>query len=349
MTIENFADRLLDAISEKRNPCCVGLDPRIGSIPEQLKEGSMRCYGNNIETVADVIIDFNTQIIDAIYDIVPAIKPQIAFYEQYGRYGLRAFEETVRYAKAKGLIIIEDAKRNDIGSTAQAYADGHLGEVELLNGSKTPVFNVDAITVNPYLGIDGIKPFIEVCKEYAKGIFILDKTSNVSAGELQDRLAVPEDWQMNQIKDVLKEANIDKLPKNLTKDQVPNYMLISTLIHKWGQTLIGNRSYSSIGAVVGATYPIEASILRRIMPGAFFLVPGYGAQGATAMDVTFSFDESGYGSIVNSSREIIFAYQRENYKNEYGPNRFAEASRSAAIAMRDDIIGALRLTNKSPW
>ncbi len=345
----HFADRLLDAISEKRNPSCVGLDPRVTGIPKHIREKATRYHGRNLEALANAIIDFNTQLIDAIYDIVPAVKPQMAFYEQYGHHGVRAFEETINYARDRGLIVIEDAKRNDIGSTAEAYADGHLGEVELLDGSKTPIHDVDAITVNPYLGIDGVAPFIETCKEYGKGIFILDKTSNPSAGELQDKLVVPERWQTDQIEVALEAVDMNIFPQKVSRDQVPIYMLVAAFINKWGQALIGSKGYSSVGAVVGATYPIEANVLRKIMPTAFFLVPGYGAQGATAEDVVFSFDKGGCGAIVNSSRGTIFAYQKEPYRNEYGPTKFADASRAAALDMKEDMIRALESADKLSW
>ena len=350
--MKNFADRLLEAIKEKENPSCVGLDPRIGNIPEHIRQEVLKRYGNNTEAVAKAIIKFNTVIIDAIADIIPAIKPQIAFYEKYGSYGIEAFERTVEYAKSKGLIVIEDAKRNDIGSTAQAYADGHLGKIELCDGSQISGFDVDAITVNAYLGIDGIKPFIESCEEFGKGIFILDKTSNPSAGDLQDKIVELEDWQVDLINECLegtgiKLSDLPQLQKVEEKNRAPNYVAMATLIHLWGKNLIGEKGYSSIGAVIGATYPQEAKLLRKIMPNTLILVPGYGAQGATAEDVVHSFNDDGYGAIVNSARGIIFAYQREPYKNRYSSEKFGDAARAAALDMKNAITQALKKAGNS--
>ncbi len=344
---KNFADRLLNAISEKKNPGCIGLDPRIDNIPEHIKRTAMKCY-KDVEAVAEAFIAFNKQIIDAVHDIVPVVKPQMAFYEKYGSAGVRAFEETVNYAKEKGLIVIEDAKRNDIGTTAKAYADGHLGEVELCDGATTLMFDVDAITVNPYLGVDGIKPFTEACKKYKKGIFVLAKTSNPSSYELQDKIVKLENWQTEPIAKALEGIDIEEFSRRLVQGETPNYMHVATLINEWGQDLIGENGYSCIGAVVGATYPTEAEVLRKIIPKAWFLVPGYGAQGATAKDVIASFNEDGYGAIVNSSRGVIFAYQREPYKNKYSPKKFANASRAAALAMKEELIKSLEDADKLP-
>jgi len=321
----NFADRLLEAVREKKNPSCVGLDPRIELMPEQLKETSLRRYGNTLEAAANTIVEFNTMIIKAVADVVPAVKPQIAFYEQYGSAGIRAFEETVRYAKSQGLVVIEDAKRNDIGSTARAYADGHLGEVNLFRDSEARIFDVDAMTVNPYLGVDGIQPFIDSCKKYHKGIFVLARTSNPSARDLQDRT-------------VESEGRTIKM-----------YIVVAMLIDEWGKELKGEKGYSSVGAVVGATYPKEARELRAVMHNSIFLVPGYGAQGARAEDVVHTFNEDGQGSIVNSSRGIIFAYRNEPYRTQYSSAKFRDAARAAALDMKREITEALARAEKLNW
>ncbi len=316
----NLADLLIEKINEKRNPCVVGLDPRISLIPAHIRETCLRKYGDTIQGTCQAILYFSCEIIDAVSDIVAIVKPQMAFYEQYGFEGVRALQETVRYAKMKDLLIIEDAKRNDIESTALAYAMGHLGEVELLN-SRRSIYGVDMLTVTPYLGSDGIKPFIKVCEEYGKGIFILTKTSNPSAGEFQD----------------LKTGD----------DKVPLYLHIAKYISKEANRLIGKKGYSPIGAVIGATYPKEAKLLREVMKTSFFLVPGYGKQGATAQDIEPYFNEDGYGALVSSSRAITFAYL-DSESNKYPQLDYLEFVREAAIRMRDDILRVMRKSGKIP-
>ena len=318
--MQNMADKLLEEINKKQNPSVVGLDPRINQIPEFITKRNLEAYGNSFKAAANAIIEFNKLIINAISETLPAVKPQIAFYEQYGPEGVRAFKETVDYAKEKGLIVIGDAKRNDIGSTAEAYADGHLGEVKMIEGSM-PSLNADLITVNGYLGSDGLMPFIEACKKHGKGIFILNKTSNPSSGELQDKK---------------------------TEEGKTVYEIMAELIDKLGKDLTGQKGYSPIGAVVGATYPEQAKILRNLMPKTIFLVPGYGAQGGGAEDVVPCFNEDGYGAIVNSSRGIIFAYEKEPYKDKFKPEEFHLASRQAAIDMKKDILDALQKNGKLP-
>jgi orotidine-5'-phosphate decarboxylase len=299
----------------------VGLDPRIGQIPEHIKSESIRVFGDSLTAVGMSLIEFSKQIIDTVHDVVPAVKPQIAFYEQYGSKGIEAFEKTVAFAKSKGLMVIGDTKRNDIGSTARAYASGHLGEVELIDGTLTSSYDLDLVTVNPYLGSDGIIPFLEACKKYGKGIFILDKTSNPSSGELQDR-------------------KVDS--------KKPVFELVAEQINELGMNLVGYRGYSSVGAVVGATYPAQAMTLRSLMPNTMFLVPGYGAQGGSAEDIIPCFNKDGYGAVVNSSRGIIFAYEKEPYRNNYGPDKFHRASRQAACDMRDDVLKVLRKHDRLP-
>lgn len=318
--VKNSADQLLLKIREKKNPCIVGLDPRVDQIPEHLK-ADKKGYDNPFEAVRDTLIDFNRLLIDAIKDIVPAVKPQMAFFEQYGSAGVQAFEATVKYAKQNDLIVIEDAKRNDIGSTVRAYANGHLGEVTMLDNSQRPSFNADFLTVSPFLGSDSLTPFIEVCKNFGKGLFVLVKTSNPSSGEIQDQV-------------LANKASVSET--------------LAAYLNEAGRILLGEQGYSSLGAVVGANYPEQASRLRKIMPQTIFLVPGYGAQGGTADEVTPCFNEDGYGAVVNSSRGIIFAYQKEPYQSKYSPEEFHLAAREAAIDMREDIVRALSRADKLP-
>ncbi len=302
----NFADRLTHRIQKLSNPTIVGLDPRLAQIPAFIKEAAIQKHGGeNLEAAAAAILLFNIGIIDAVADIVPAVKPQIAFYEQYGHAGFFTYEETVKYAQSKDMIVLADGKRNDIGSTSQAYADGHLGTVDVF-GKQETIINADALTVTPYLGTDGIKPFTDVCKEHGKGIFVLVRTSNPSSDEIQSQ----------------------PVGDHLLDEEV------ATLVEGWGRDLIGDSGYSSVGAVVGATYPEEAAGLRNLMPNQIFLVPGYGAQGGGAEDVKPCFHENGTGAIVNSSRGIIFAYTKDDkWKDE----QFGEAAREAALSMKEDL------------
>jgi orotidine-5'-phosphate decarboxylase len=325
--LKMVSDKLLDKIDKKRNPCVVGLDPIVEKLPRQLLKG------NSTEDVALAFKNFNFEIIDAIHDLVPAVKPQVAFYEKYSYEGFKTFKETVDYAKSKGLIVIEDGKRNDIGSTSEAYAQGHLGKVKTLSSKKSSL-DLDLLTVNPYLGTDGLTPFIKVCEEYNKGIFILVKTSNPSSGELQDRYT--------QITDT-ERSELSRLGLNIDNNQTQLYNLVALQVNKYAQKIKGKRGYSSIGAVVGATYPEQAKTLRKIMPDSIFLVPGYGAQGGDAKDLTNCFNDDGYGAIVNSSRGIIFAYEKHNE-----PEKFAEHARKATISMIEDICSALESCDKLP-
>lgn len=300
----HFADRLIAAIQKKGAPICVGLDPRLNQIPEFIKSEKIAKKGKSFEAAAEAIVEFNKGIIDAVHDLVPAVKPQFAFYEQYGFAGVRAFEETCKYAKEKGLIVIADAKCNDIGSTAEAYASAFLGEADVF-GEKVAVVDADAVTVNPYLGHDGVKPFLEQCRERGKGIFVLVKTSNPSSSDLQDRV---------------------------TEDKLRNYEVVAHLLESWGADEVGESGYSSVGAVVGATYPAEAKRLRTLMPHAYFLVPGYGAQGGKAADVKACFNADGLGALINSGRDIIFAWQRDGSERN-----FEEAARAAVLKMKDEL------------
>lgn len=307
-------DRLLEKIVETQNPTVAGLDPKLAYIPEYLREKSYQKYGKTLEGAADALLSFNKGLINALCDIVPAVKPQAAYYEMYGWQGVKALYETIQYAKSKGMVVITDGKRNDIGATMQAYAAAHLGTTDI-EGEKTEAFGAELLTVNGYLGSDGITPLLEVCKAGDKGIFVLVKTSNPSSGELQDR----------------------ELSNGVTI-----YRTMGEMCETWGKELPGKYGYSGVGAVVGATYPAQLGELRAALPHTFFLVPGYGAQGGAADDVAPAFDKNGLGAIVNSSRGIMCAWQKENC----APEDYAQAARREAIRMRDEIvkrIGTIRL------
>jgi orotidine-5'-phosphate decarboxylase len=351
INMKNVTDRLTEAIKEKESLVCVGLDPRIGQIPEHIKKRALREWDDTPEAVASAIVDFNTLIIDHTMDVAAAYKPQIAFYEQYGSAGVRAFKRTVDYAKGQGAVVVEDGKRNDIGSTAEAYADGHIGEVELIGDLHFSNFDVDMITVNPYLGIDGVEPFLEYGGENGKGVFILCRTSNDSATDLQDRLVDLNPDEIEFMRSRLEGSGLSLMDLPVMKEKgkpgkAPNYAIMAKLIDEWGKDLVGECDYSSAGAVVGATYPEEAKVLRRLMPNTWFLVPGYGAQGGKGEDIPNFVDGNGLGAIVNSARGIMLAYTKEPYSNIYKPEQFADASREAAIATRDDITGALKKADK---
>jgi len=304
-------NQLVKGIKEKDAPIVVGLDPMLSYVPKHLVKDAFAAYGETLEGACEAIWQFNKGIIDATYDLIPAVKPQVAMYEQFGVEGLKAFKKTCDYAKSKGLVIIGDIKRGDIGSTSEAYAIGHLGTVKIGEHVYSP-FTEDFVTVNPYLGSDGVKPFLKVCKDTDKGVFILVKTSNPSSGEFQDRLI----------------------------DGRPLYEWVGEQVDAWGKEHMGD-SYSYIGAVVGATYPEQGKVLRKLMPKTFILVPGYGAQGGRGKDLVHFFNEDGLGAIINSSRGIIAAYKQEAYA-QFGAQNFAEASRQAVKDMIADIDGALQ-------
>lgn len=307
--------KLIDGIKKTGAPIVVGLDPMLSYIPEHITKKAYEEYGETLKGAGEAIWQFNKGIVDAVCDLVPAVKPQIAMYEQFGIEGLLAFEKTVRYCKEKGLVVIGDIKRGDIGSTSEAYAVGHLGRVQV-GSNEYYGFDEDFATVNPYLGSDGVKPFINVCKKEKKGLFILVKTSNPSSGEFQDRLI----------------------------DGRPLYEIVGEQVAAWGEELMGD-SYSYIGAVVGATYPEMGKALRRIMPKSYILVPGYGAQGGKGADLVHFFNEDGLGAIVNSSRGIIAAYKQEKYA-AFGGEHYADASRAAVLDMKEDIASALAASGK---
>ena len=303
-------NKLVDKIKKTNAPIVVGLDPMLSYIPEHILKKAYGEFGETLEGAAEAIWQYNKEIVDATYDLIPAVKPQIAMYEQFGVEGVKAFQKTVAYCKEKDLVVIGDVKRGDIGSTSEAYAVGHLGKVQV-GSNKISAFDEDFATVNPYLGSDGIKPFIKVCKEENKGLFILVKTSNPSSGEFQDRLI----------------------------DGRPLYEWVGEKVAAWGEEHMGD-SYSYIGAVVGATYPEMGKVLRKVMPKSYILVPGYGAQGGKGKDLVHFFNEDGLGAIVNSSRGIIAAYKQEPYA-KFGAEGFAEASRQAVLDMKADIASAL--------
>lgn len=303
-------NKLVENIKKTKAPIVVGLDPMLNYIPEQVQKKAFAEFGETLEGAAEAIWQFNKEIVDKTYDLIPAVKPQIAMYEQFGLPGLAAFKKTVDYCKEKGLVVIGDIKRGDIGSTSAAYAVGHIGKVKV--GSKTYApFDEDFVTVNPYLGSDGVNPFLDVCKEEKKGIFVLVKTSNPSSGEFQDQKI----------------------------NGRPLYELVGEKVAAWGSEVMGDE-YSYVGAVVGATYPEMGKVLRKVMPKAYILVPGYGAQGGKGKDLVHFFNEDGLGAIVNSSRGIIAAYKQEQYA-KFGAENFGDASRAAVETMIADIKGAL--------
>lgn len=304
--MENAIDKLIKKIRQTNNPTVMGLDPRYDMIPDCITKK----YSKDLEGACKAILEFNKALIDATYDIIPAVKPNIAFYEMFGIGGIKAFEETCNYAKEKQMIIIADSKRGDIGSTAQAYSNAFIGRTQIAEGLEN-IFDIEFVTLNPYLGIDGVQPFIEDAKKYNKGMFILVKTSNKSSGEIQDLE---------------------------TEDGEAIYVKVAKLVNQWGKELIGENGYSSVGAVVGATYPQQLQELRKIMPNAYFLIPGYGAQGGNAKDIALGFDQNRLGGIVNASRSLMCAYKKSNEKEE----DFAKATREEAIRMKEELNQAIK-------
>ncbi|MBO4336896.1 MAG: orotidine-5'-phosphate decarboxylase [Lachnospiraceae bacterium] len=304
-------NKLIENIKKTGAPIVVGLDPVLSYVPDHIREKAFKEAGDTLEGAGEAIWQFNKAIIDATYDLVPAVKPQIAMYEQFGIEGLKSYLKTIKYCKEKGLVVIGDVKRGDIGVSSKAYATGHLGRVEV-NGKLIPVFDEDFATVNPYLGTDGVQPFIDVCKRENKGIFVLVKTSNPSSGQFQDQKV----------------------------DGKPLYELVGEAVDEWGRDYMCG-DYSCVGAVVGATYPEMGKVLRDIMPKAFILVPGYGAQGGKGEDLKCFFNKDGLGAIVNSSRGIIAAWQKDPYREKYSGLDFADASRAAVLDMKEDLKNAV--------
>lgn len=310
MSTPNFADRLIAAIDEKGSCLAVGIDPRMDLLPQSIREAHT---GSGLDGCAAAIEQFGKELIDAVKDLVPAVKPQVAFYERFGWQGFRAFCATVRHAQAAGLIVIGDVKRSDIGSTVEAYADGLLGGVECDGQDIEPV-GVDAVTLNAYLGTDGVQPFLDVAKERGRGVFVLVRTSNPSASEIQD----------------------------LPCGRGTVYEAMAGLVAKWGESLCGNKGYSSVGAVVGATYPDDAERLRKLLPRAIFLMPGVGAQKGDVGALRACFDDHGHGVLIAASRSIDYAYRAEPYKDELGESRWQEAAAAAARQLNDE-INAIRV------
>ncbi len=300
-------DRMIQGIVKTQNPTVAGLDPKLDFIPDYIKENAYMEHGKTLEGAAEALFEFNKGLIDALCDIVPAVKPQAAYYEMYGWNGVHALQKTIAYAKSRGMFVITDAKRNDIGTTMEAYAKAHLGVTDI-EGEQAEAFGADALTVNGYLGTDGVKPVINVCQGNDKGLFVLVKTSNPSSGELQDRVL---------------------------DDTLTLYRTMGNMCEAWGKDLMGQYGYSGVGAVVGATYPQQLGELRKALPHTFFLVPGYGAQGGGAADVAPAFDEKGLGAIINSSRGIMCAWKKESGLD---PKDYAQAARREAIRMRDEIV-----------
>lgn len=308
--MKNIIDILIEKIKETDNPTVIGLDPRYEMLPRCVVDK----YPKTLEGIAQAIVEYNKKLIDLTCDIIPAVKPQIAFYEMYGIPGMQAFKETCEYAKQKGMVVIADIKRGDIGSTAQGYSNAYLGKTKIGDVEKS-IYDIDFVTVNPYMGTDCVKPFIDDCKKYNKGLFILVKTSNPSSGELQD-------IKLENGKEVYKE--------------------VAELVEKWGEEFVGENGYSSIAAVVGATYPEQLKQIRKIAPHTYFLIPGYGAQGGRVEDIALGFDENKLGGIVNASRSLMCAYKSDKWKDEFKEKDYAQATRAEAIRMRDELNSVLK-------
>lgn len=305
----NAIEKLIKKIKQTENPTVIGLDPRYEMLPKCVTSK----YSQDLNGVAKAIVEFNKELIDNTYDIIPAAKVQIAFYEMYGIPGMEAFKETCQYAKEKGMVVIADSKRGDIGSTAQGYSNAFLGRTRI-GEREEGIYDVDFVTVNPYMGTDCVKPFIEDCKKYSKGIFVLVKTSNPSSGELQD----------------LKLEDGNKV-----------YAQVAQLVEKWGKELRGENGYSSVAAVVGATYPEQLEQIRKMAPHTYFLIPGYGAQGGKANDIAFGFDANGLGGIVNASRSLMCAYQSDRWKEQFVEENYAKATRAEALRMKEELNQAI--------
>lgn len=352
---DSMIDILVKKIQKTGAPIVVGLDPQLSFIPDQLKDRVFNEMGETQEAAGEIIWRFNKAIVDATYDLIPAVKPQIAMYEQYGLPGLQAYMKTVDYCKSKELVVIGDVKRGDIGSTSAAYAAAHLGRI-MVGEREYKAFDTDFATVNPYLGTDGVAPFLKVCDEQDKGIFVLVKTSNPSSGEFQDRLVLTRAGDSTDgassfffAKNGKREVTLADLAEMGDRDMLsqftlrPLYELVGEKVAEWAQEprLMGECGYSEVGAVVGATYPEMGKVLRKIMPHSYILVPGYGAQGGKGKDLVPFFNKDGLGAIVNSSRGIIAAYTKDPYKEKFDPDDFADASRAAVKDMRKDIREAL--------
>lgn len=309
--METFIDNCIQKVIEKRSHLIIGLDPHFDRLPKYLTKDC-----DSLDEIGNSLFEFNRNIIDAIYDLVPAVKPQIAFYERFGMEGLKAYQNTIKYAKKKGLLVIGDVKRNDIGSTAKAYSDAHIGSVEVL-GKKYSEFNVDAITINPYFGSDGVSPFLDDAREYGKGLFVLVKTTNKSSSEFQD----------------VTICN--------SNDNLKLFELVASYVNLWGQSIIGKSGYSSVGAVVGATFPQEIKSIRKLLPKSYFLVPGIGEQGGKIEDLINCFNDDGLGALLSVSRSVIFAYLN---KKDFNETNFADYARLEVIRLNNEINDLINIT-----
>lgn len=308
----NIMEQLAARIRAMKNPTVAGLDTRIEYLPESFVNEILPQGIHTFEEAAEAVYRYNVRLIDALCDIVPSVKVQVAYYEMYGPAGMVAYDKTIRYAKEKGMIVMADVKRNDIGATAACYANAYIGTTDMPDGAQR-TFAADIATINPYLGVDGVKPFADACRDHGTGIFVLVKTSNPSSGQLQDMRF---------------------------EDGRTLYEAVADLVEQWGEETRGESGYSAVGAVVGATYPQQGTALRARMPHAFFLVPGYGAQGATGADIAGCFDANGSGAIVNASRSILCAWKKREGM------AFDEAARAEAIRMREDLCGCLKAAGK---
>ncbi|MEI8215918.1 MAG: orotidine-5'-phosphate decarboxylase [Eubacteriales bacterium] len=305
-----FIEKLIDGIIEKNNPSILGLDPDMSYIPEFIIKDAFGRHGKNLNGAAASILEFNKQLIDELYDIFPGVKLQLAYYEQYGIPGIQAFQTTIEYARSKKLLIIADGKRNDISSTAKAYSNAFLGKTEIAKDLQVPIFDCDALTINPYLGVDGIKPFTDDCDKYGKGVFVLLKTSNSSSSQIQDMIAF---------------------------NGEPVFMAVMDIVNSIAFSQKKYKGYSGIGAVVSANHPVMAKKIRKAMPNSYFLVPGFGAQGGDGKTVAACFDEAGLGAVVNASRSIMLAYRADKWETQYSEIDFAKAARAEAIMMKEEI------------
>lgn len=308
----NVMEQLAQRIAQMKNPTVAGLDTRVEYLPQTFVDEIMPAGIRSMEDAAEAVYRYNVRLIDALCDIVPAVKVQVAYYEMIGAPGMAAYDKTMQYAKAKGMLVMADVKRNDIGATAACYANAYIGQTDMPYG-KARAFGADIATINPYLGVDGIEPFTKACRENDTGVFVLVKTSNPSSGQLQDMRF---------------------------EDGRTLYEAVADLVEQWGEDTRGESGYSAVGAVVGATYPEQGTALRARMPHTFFLVPGYGAQGATGADIAGCFDQNGGGAIVNASRSILCAWK----KREGMP--FDAAAREEAIRMREDLCACLKAAGK---
>lgn len=303
-------DILIEKIKETNNPTVIGVDTRYDMVPDCVKNK----YSKDINGMCAAMKEYSKALIDSTYDIIPAVKLQSAYFEMYGIEGIKIFKEMIDYCREKGMVVMVDVKRGDIGSTSAGYSRAYLGR-NTINDKEEPIFDVDFATVNPYMGSDCVNPFVEDCKKYDKGIFVLVKTSNKSSGELQD----------------LK-----------TEDGEEIYKKVAKLVNEWGKDLIGEYGYSSVSSVVGATYPKQLKELREIMPHSYFLIPGYGAQGGKAEDIALGFDENGLGGIVNATRSLMCAYKSDLWKDKFAEEDYAQATRAEAIRMRDELNNAIK-------